>query len=83
MNVQSFTTDFTFQATAAAGDGFTFERIENAGKGAYGSMGDGLGYAGIRASVAVKFDFYNNSGEGSDSTGFYINGAEPATLAST
>ena len=80
VNVQSFTTDFTFQATAAAGDGFTFT-IQNAGKGAYGSMGDGLGYAGIRASVAVKFDLYNNSGEGSDSTGFYINGAEPATPA--
>ena len=44
-------------------------------------MGDGLGYAGIRASVAGQFDLYNNSGEGSDSTGFYINGAEPATTA--
>jgi hypothetical protein len=28
-------------------------------------------------SVAVKFDLYNNSGEGSDSTGLYIDGASP------
>jgi len=30
--------------------------------------GGGLGYHGIGSSVAVKFDLYNNAGEGSDST---------------
>jgi hypothetical protein len=84
LNVQSFTTDFTFQITpAAAGtaDGFTFA-IQNAGAGTVGQFGSGLGYQGIGASVAVKFDLYNNSGEGTDSTGFYVNGAVP-TIPST
>src|ERR1019366_6691736 len=41
----------------------------------------GLGYAGIGQSVAVKFDLYNNSGEGSDSTGVYTNGTSPTVPA--
>src|SRR5262249_9703976 len=35
------------------------------------------GTAGIGKSVAVKFDIYNNQGEGSNSTGIYTNGASP------
>jgi len=41
----------------------------------------GLGYAGIPQSVAVKFDLYNNKGEGPDSTGFYSKGASPTIPA--
>ena len=37
--------------------------------------------AGYRNSVAVKFDLYNNNGEGVDSTGLYTNGAWPTTPA--
>src|SRR5579872_5184199 len=81
VNVQTFTTDFTFQQTAATADGFTFA-IQNAGGGALGNNGAGLGYAGIGTSVAVKFDIYSNAGEGTDSTGFYTNGANP-TIPST
>jgi hypothetical protein len=76
VNVQTFTTDFTFQLTAATADGFTFA-IQNTGLTALGGAGSSLGYGGIGASVAVKFDLYNGSGEGSDSTGFYVNGASP------
>jgi hypothetical protein len=32
-------------------------------------------------SVAVKFDLYNNNGEGPDSTALYLNGASPTTPA--
>ena len=32
-------------------------------------------------SVAVKFDLYNNAGEGPNSTGLYINGAQPTMPA--
>ena len=32
-------------------------------------------------SVAVKFDLYNNAGEGADSTGIYVNGASPTVPA--
>jgi hypothetical protein len=39
------------------------------------------GPAGITKSVAVKFDLYNNAGEGVDSTGSYTNGASPTTPA--
>ena len=83
-NIQAFTTDFTFQLSDALADGFTFT-IQNVGPTAIGGGGGGLGYGpdpnggggSIAKSVAIKFDFYNNSGEGSDSTGLYIDGATP------
>jgi hypothetical protein len=80
VNVQNFTTDFSFQETAASADGFTFA-IQNAAANALGKYGGGLGYAGIASSVAVKFDLYSNSGEGPDSTGFYVDGAYPSVPA--
>jgi hypothetical protein len=54
-----------------------------------GPTGGGLGYGpdtpggtpGISNSVAVKYDLYNNAGEGTDSTGLYTNGASPTTPA--
>jgi hypothetical protein len=78
VNIQSFTTTFTFQQTAATADGFTFA-IQNSAPGiwALGGNGQDLGYGGIGSSVAVKFDLHNNAGEGSDSTGFYTDGAIP------
>ena len=88
-NIQAFTTDFTFQLTNAQADGFTFT-IQNVGPTAIGGPGGGLGYGpdpsantgtGIAKSVAVKFDFYNNSGEGIDSTGIFLNGASPTVPA--
>ena len=69
--VQNFTTDFTFQINPAAakiGDGMTFA-IQNKGLTARGGVGGGLGYKGVKPSVAVKFDTSNNSGEGVNSTG--------------
>ena len=78
INVQAFTTDFTFQLSQAIADGFTFA-IQNVGPTAIGLSGGDLGYAPMGQSVAVKFDFYNNAGEGSDSTGVYTNGAVPET----
>ena len=75
LNVQSFTTDFSFQLTNPNADGMAFV-IQNAGTTALGPMGGGLGYGapgtgGIPSSVAVKFDLYNNAGEGTNSTGLY------------
>src|SRR5262249_24327793 len=37
---------------------------------------------GIPKSVAVKFDLYNNQGEGTNSTGLYTNGAAPTNVGS-
>jgi hypothetical protein len=78
VNVQQFTTDFAFQLANAAADGFTFT-IQGNSPSILGGQGwgGGLGYAGIPKSVAVKFDLYNNNGEGIDSTGLYTNGANP------
>jgi hypothetical protein len=79
VNVQNFTTDFTFQITPASpntADGLTFT-IQNAGAKAIGLTGGGLGYQGLATSIAVKFDLYNNAGEGVDSTGFFVGGAAP------
>ena len=89
VNVQSFTNTFTFQLTNPNADGFTFT-IQNSNVTALGSYGAGLGYgkfstltAFIPMSVAIKFDLYNNSGEGTNSTGLYINGASPTVPATT
>jgi hypothetical protein len=80
MNVQSFSTDFTFQLTNPVADGITFA-IQNVGPTALGEAGDGLGYEGIGQSVAVKFDLLSNAGEGPDSTGLYVDGAIPTVPA--
>jgi Legume lectin domain/Chitobiase/beta-hexosaminidase C-terminal domain len=85
MDIRKFTTDFTFQLSNAMADGMTFT-IQNssAGATALGGVGGSLGYGGatkILNSVAVKFDIYSNSGEGDDSTGLYIDGANPTTPA--
>jgi hypothetical protein len=90
VNVQSFTTDFTFQLTNPNADGFTFA-IQNAGTTAIGSCGGGLAYGsstcssqpGIATSVAVKFDLFQNAQEGNNSTGLYTNGATPTIPATT
>jgi hypothetical protein len=86
VNVQTFSNDFTFQLSSAHADGMTMV-IQNTGANALGALGAALGYgagaqAGIGKSLAVKFDFYNNSGEGADSTGLFVNGATP-TVPST
>ncbi len=86
VNVKKFTNDFDFQLANAAADGFTFV-IQNASKTALGTLGGGLGYGPdqssnfnngtIGSSVAIKFDIYDNEGEGFDSTGLYQDGASP------
>ena len=80
MNVQSFTTTFTFQLSNPAANGITFT-IQNQGTAALGMFGLGLGYEYIPTSVAVKFDLYNAAGEGPDSTGLYTDGAVPTVPA--
>ena len=81
MNVQTFTTDFTFQLTNGGADGFMFV-LQNNSPTALGAYGANLGYGGIGKSVGIKFDLYDNGGEGGDSTGLYQNGQLP-TLPAT
>jgi hypothetical protein len=82
VDVRGFTTDFTFQLSDANADGITFTlQNSSSGAGALGAAGGGLGTSGISNSVAVKFDLYNNNGEGDDSTGIYTGGAAPMTPA--
>jgi Legume lectin domain/Bacterial lectin/Chitobiase/beta-hexosaminidase C-terminal domain len=78
VNITNFTNDFAFQLENADADGITFT-IQNSGATALGTLGGGLGYAGIANSVAIKFDLYNNNGEGDDSIGIFQNGASPET----
>jgi hypothetical protein len=89
-----FQTSFDFKLTGKStsspdADGIAFV-LQNQGLNALGTPGGGLGYglpslseAGtqITNSVAVKFDLYNNDGEGASSTGFYLNGAAPTVPA--
>jgi hypothetical protein len=79
--VQGFVNEFTFQLLApATADGITFA-VQGSGLTALGAYGEGLAYWNIPSSVAVKFDTWNNYGEGIDSTGLYLDGAEPAMPA--
>lgn len=86
--ISQFTTDFTFAGSNADADGITFT-IQNAGPSAVGPQGGGLGYGalypggpvGITNSMAIKFDLYNNDGEGNDSTGIFTNGDSPTVPA--
>jgi hypothetical protein len=48
---------------------------------ALGGSGGALGYGGIANSVAIKFDLFDNAGEG-NSTGLYVNGASPTVQGS-
>jgi hypothetical protein len=87
MNVQAFTNSFSFQLPAPLGDGITFV-IEGTGPTSIGDAGGALGYSVLTSekhtftkSLAIKFDVYSNSGEGTDSTGAYQDGAPPITPA--
>ncbi len=78
VSIASFTSDFDLQVTkttsATLADGFTFV-IQDASSTALGSGGGGLGYVGIPNSLAIKFELFNGSGSGTDTTGVYENGA--------
>ncbi len=92
IGLSSFQTEFDFQlggedTLGTDADGFTFV-LQSNGPNALGSSGGGLGYGlpaigqsgpSITNSVAIKFDLHNNDGEGSSSTGLYVNGAAPTT----
>jgi len=89
VNVQTFHNNFSFVLTNPNADGLTFT-VQNTGLTALGSTGGGLGYgpdpgvgtgASIGKSVAIKFDLYNNTTEGADSTGIFTNGVSPTTPA--
>jgi Legume lectin domain len=83
-SVKKFTTQFDFQLSNPNADGITFT-LQGIGPLALGPAGGGLGFGpdntagtgGIARSVAVKFDLYNNQGEGINSTGVFTNGAAP------
>ena len=83
VDVTGFTNQFTFQLSSGSGTGagFTFT-IQGESPTVVGSNGAGLGYAGITPSVAVKFDLYNDNGEGVDSTGLFSGGAAPTNSGS-
>ncbi len=81
--VAAFSTNFSFQMARAYfgfADGITFT-IQGDGITALGGDGEGLGYSGIPNSVAIKFDTFNDDGEGTDSTGIYTDGAIPTIPA--
>ncbi len=80
VNVNAFTTDFTFQLSNPVADGMTFT-IQGVGPTALGSNGGGLGFATIQNSMAIKFDLFSNDGEGPNSTGLYTQGSWPTTSA--
>jgi len=88
--LKPFTTDFTFQISNASGgtyipplqggqaDGLAFViQRASATSVQLGGIGGGLGYLGIPNSIAIKFDLFDNEGEGPNSTGLYTDGAFP------
>jgi len=81
IGIQAFSTTFEFQISGdKQANGFTF-CIQNDphGVNALGGNSTGLGYGGITKSVALKFNFYDALGSGSDSTGIYTGGQAPTS----
>jgi hypothetical protein len=92
IGLSSFDTQFDFELggkdiAGTEADGLAFVLQSNS-PNALGSAGGGLGYglpgigqsgSSITNSIAIKFDLHSNDGEGSDSTGLYVNGAAPTT----
>jgi hypothetical protein len=74
-----FDTTFTLQftdGTTPPADGMAFV-LQNNSPTIVGAAGGGLGYQGIPNSVAIKFDIFNNAGEGNNSTGIFFGGDPP------
>ena len=79
----TFATVFSFRfenATPASADGLTFTLQANSPL-IFGAGGGGLGYDGLPHSMGLKFDLFNNNGEGNNSVGLYFGGAAPTTPA--
>jgi hypothetical protein len=87
LQIDTFHTTFTFRlhdGTDPRADGFTFI-IQRNSPTALGPGGGGLAYGadnpaglgGIPNSVAIKFDLFNNAGEGTNSTGIFTGGRSP------
>jgi hypothetical protein len=85
--VSNFDTTFTFKmhdGTHPSADGMAFV-LQASSPHALGGAGGGLGYGsdhpggpqGIPNSIAIKFDLFNNAGEGNNSTGIFFNGDSP------
>jgi hypothetical protein len=84
-NIQSFHTTFVFRIhDPANADGMCFV-IQGDDPFQLGFTGGGLGYAsdtrggqrGIPNSICVKFDIFDNAGEGPNSTGLFADGRSP------
>jgi len=92
VDIRKFSTVFSFRLSSAMADGFTFT-IQSDSPLLVGATGGGLGYGpdpdyhvsssekSIPHSVAVKFDLYDNAGEGNNSIGLAFNGGSPTTPA--
>jgi fibronectin type 3 domain-containing protein len=80
VGIGKFTSQFSFQLVSGSALGITFT-IEKVSPTALGQGGSGLGYGGTKKSVAIKFDLFDDAGEGYDSTGLYTNGATPTIPA--
>jgi hypothetical protein len=90
VGIGKFASSFTFQirpGTSPMADGMTFT-IQGNGPDALGPSGGGLGYGpdqpgparGIRNSICVKFDLYDNAGQGLNSTGLFSDGRSPTIV---
>ena len=90
--IAQFHAAFMFRIGAGpnVADGMTFT-LQGTSPHALGASGGGLGVGvdanggsaatGIPRSVAIKFDAYDNAGEGPNSTGLFINGVAPTVPA--
>jgi hypothetical protein len=89
VGIRTFTTTFTVrihEGSDPRGEGFTFViQADPREARVVGPGGGGLGYGpetprpsrGIVRSVAIKFDLFDNAGEGSNSTGIFSGGRSP------
>jgi len=78
VSVKKFKTKFRLQFLNATADGIIF-CIQYGSPTAIGKVGENIGFGGMNKSMAVKFDIFDNTGEGTCSTGLYFNGFTPTS----
>lgn len=77
VSTHSFKSHFVLQFNQAEADGVVF-CLQPVKPSALGDSGGAMGFHGIARGFGLKFDIWDNNGEGLSSTGIYFNGADPS-----
>lgn len=80
ISTHSFKSHFVLRFINAEADGVMF-CLQPGDPASLGVGGLSMGFKGIPRGFGLKFDIYNNAGEGESCTGIYFNGVDPTVPA--